>query len=88
MTLVYMRPGPPGPPGPVGPIGPPAGPGYVHQQDAASSVWVIAHNLGRYPSVTVCDSSNRKVEGEVRYNSSNAVTVTFTVPFSGVAYLN
>ena len=61
---------------------------HAHNQAAASSAWVITHNLNKYPSVTITDSANDEVEGEVRYNGLNSLTVTFSAPFSGKAYLN
>lgn len=61
---------------------------YAHDQSVASAAWAITHNLGKYPSVTVTDSAGDEVEGEVRYNGINNVTVTFSAPFSGKAYLN
>lgn len=60
---------------------------YVHTQGAASSVWVINHTLGGKPSVTIVDSADTVVIGEVTYNSNSQVTVEFTAPFSGYAYL-
>jgi hypothetical protein len=61
---------------------------YQHTQSVASSDWVIQHNLGKYPSVTVVDSSGDECEGQVNYTSSNQLTISFSAPFSGVAYLN
>ena len=63
-------------------------PTYVFTQAVAASVWTILHALGRYPSVTVVDSSGNSVEGDVAYNSANQVTLTFSAVFSGTAYLN
>lgn len=61
---------------------------YVHEQTEASAEWVIEHNLGRYPAVTVLDSDGSEVHGDVRHDSENKVTVKFTVPFGGTATLN
>ena len=61
---------------------------YVHRQDLAAKVWVITHNLNRYPSVVVIDSGNNLVLGDVIYNSLSQLTITFTSEFSGKAYLN
>jgi len=61
---------------------------YVHNQIVPSKTWVITHNLGKYPSVTIVDSANNVVIGEVKYDSLNQCTVTFTSEFSGKAYLN
>lgn len=61
---------------------------YVHVQNEASSIWIVDHQMGRYPSVTVVDSAGTMVFGEVVYDNENQVTITFTAAFSGKAYLN
>ena len=67
---------------------------WIHDQGAASATWTINHNLNRYPSVTVIDSSNNIVIGTVVYNTPNRVTITFFTEddegsaFDGKAYLN
>lgn len=61
---------------------------YIHQQDVASSSWLIVHNMGKYPSVTVFDSSGRQFLGDVQYTDQNRLTVTFHADFSGKAILN
>ena len=74
-------------PGPAGPAGPPgAGLGYDHTQGSASATWIITHNLGYYPSVTV------NIGGEiglvdVAYGSVNVLTITFASPQTGSAHL-
>lgn len=60
---------------------------YVHTQGAASSSWTINHTLGGKPSVTIVDSAETVVYGEVQYLSNSQVTVVFSAPFSGYAYL-
>jgi hypothetical protein len=44
--------------------------------------------MNKYPSVTVIDSSNSTVEGEIIYNSLSSLTINFSGGFSGKAYLN
>jgi hypothetical protein len=61
---------------------------YIHDQGMPSDVWTINHTLGKYPSVSVVDSANSIVTGEVTYLSKYKITVTFTSGFSGKAYLN
>ena len=61
---------------------------YVFTQGSPSSSWVITHSMNKYPSVTVIDSSNNTVEGEVVYSSLNSLTVNFSGGFSGKAYIN
>tara|TARA_R110002074_G_scaffold267357_1_gene439595 strand:- start:285 stop:521 length:237 start_codon:yes stop_codon:yes gene_type:complete len=68
-------------------------PTYTHNQSTKSYTWVIEHNLGKHPSITVVDSAESVVHGEVEYNSNNKVTITFSLKgsvhaFSGKAYLN
>ena len=61
---------------------------HIHNQTVSSSTWNITHNLNKYPSVSVVDSSNEEVIGEVVYINSNSLTVKFSAPFSGKAFLN
>lgn len=61
---------------------------YVHTQSSPSATWVVTHNLNKFCSVTVVDSANNVVFGEVLYNSVNQVTLTFAGAFSGKAFFN
>ena len=61
---------------------------YFYTQSTASDVWKITHNLNKYPSVTIIDSSGNEVIGDVEYNSINQVTLTFAGAFKGTATLN
>lgn len=61
---------------------------YTYNQNTASAIWVVEHNLGKIPSVEVVDSAGTVVIGDVQHNSTNKVTITFTAPFSGKAFLN
>ena len=60
----------------------------VHDQIGADSVWSITHNLNKYPSVSVVDSGDNIILGDVRYENLNEVTVTFTADTAGRAFLN
>ena len=61
---------------------------YVYTQPTASDVWLIEHNMQRYPAVSVVDSAGTQIIGEVQYINENTIMVYFTAAFSGVAYLN
>lgn len=64
---------------------------YIHNQISPSATWTITHNLAKVPSITVFDSSNRQVTGEVVLtsgNETNELTLYFNGAFSGKAYLN
>lgn len=62
--------------------------GFVHKQNTSSDTWTIVHNLNKFVSITVADSSGRVVEGDYKYISSNEVVLLFSSPFSGTAYLS
>lgn len=61
---------------------------FVYNQTTPEAVWEITHNLGKKPSVTVVDSADSVVMGEVEYTSLNSVRLTFVGAFSGKAYFN
>lgn len=57
-------------------------------QSVASNRWEIKHGLNKYPSVTIVDTGDNVVIGQVDYIDLNNVVCTFTSAFSGKAYLN
>ena len=61
---------------------------FTYTQSTPSATWTITHNLGKFPSVSVVDSANTQVYGNVDYINDNSLTLTFTSAFSGKAYLN
>lgn len=61
---------------------------HIHNQSGASAMWTITHNLGKYPSVSVVDTANNEVIGEVEYITDTELTIKFSAPFSGKAFLN
>lgn len=84
--------GPPGVPGPVGGAGP-AGPQGPQGQESEYSFpnpalqWLIVHNLGTNPTVTVLDLYGVEVGADIAYPDKNTVIVDFAVPYAGVARL-
>ena len=61
---------------------------YTHNQTVAAEEWTINHNMNKKPSVTIVDSANTYVIGEVTYLDSNSLRVSFKYAFKGKAYLN
>ena len=61
---------------------------YIHEQAIASAVWEVTHNLGKYPSVMVVDSSGNEVLCAIEYNTENTLTLRMNYAFKGKAYLN
>ncbi len=61
---------------------------YVHNQLAPSATWLIVHNLGHFPSVSIVDSAGTVVFGDISYLDENKIQVSFSGAFSGKAYIN
>jgi len=61
---------------------------FVFTQGVPSATWNRTHNLNKFPSVTVVDTSKQIVIGDVIYTNTNSLVITFSAPFSGEAYLN
>ena len=61
---------------------------FRHVQIVAVDTWVITHNLGKYPTVAVVDTSGAVMIGELHYNTLSRVTITFSAAVSGEAYCN
>ena len=61
---------------------------YAHEEVIPSVQWNITHGLNTYPAVQVVDSAGTIVEGDVKYNDVNNVTLNFSAAFAGKAYFN
>lgn len=61
---------------------------YTHYQASASDTWIIVHNLGKYPSVTVTDSAGNPAVGSTTYLDLNSLRITFSSALAGEAFLN
>lgn len=73
-------------PGNVGGGGGPAG--LVFTQNTPAATWVITHNLGRFPQITVVDSDGNRILPDLEYGSVNDVTLTHAEPLTGAAYIS
>ncbi len=81
MTAELRQPGVPG-----GTLG--NGAAFVFTQDVASSLWLVGHNLGMFPNVTVVDTLEREVEAAVEYVDDGNLTIAFAIPSTGKAFLS
>lgn len=61
---------------------------YTHEQTLPSDHWIIKHNLGKRPSVTVVDSANTVLLCPYAYVDDDEIHIHFNGAFSGKAYLN
>lgn len=69
-----------GPQGPRGLAGEGAG---FEQSFAAASSWLVNHNLGRLPIVTLLRTGDAEIEAEVVHTSLNQFVVYFALPVAG-----
>lgn len=61
---------------------------FEFTQGTAATSWVVTHNLGKYPSITVVDTAGTVVIGSYTYDSDTQTTLNFTHAFAGTAYFN
>lgn len=61
---------------------------YTHNQNTASAHWIVLHNLGKYPSVTVEDSAGSVAYGAVTYLDLNSLAIDFSQVLAGKAFCN
>lgn len=70
-------------PGPQGP----AGVSYTHQQLAATTTWIINHNLGYRPAVELLDTGGQEIDGDIAHPSVNQTVITLNPATAGIARL-
>lgn len=62
---------------------------YIYEQAVASETWTINHNLNKFPSVVIVDSTGNVFYPAVEYNNNpNQCIVTMNGATTGKAYLN
>jgi len=54
----------------------------------AGNAKTIAHNLGKFPSVTTVDSAGSHIVGDIQHIDNNNFTITFKASFQGKVYVN
>jgi hypothetical protein len=61
---------------------------FTYTQSTPSATWVILHNLGYNPVVRTEDSTGLDIEGVITHDTLNQLTILFSEPVSGKAYLS
>ena len=62
---------------------------FLFTQNNPLATWVVNHNLDKYPSASVVTGVNDElIYGNVTYQSTNKLTITFSSPVSGKAFIN
>jgi len=75
VEVVVQNSGPPGAPG--------TGSGFLHTQSVASASWIVNHNLGYRPLVTVYSPGGEIVIAQGTHASVNQYIVSFNSPQTG-----
>ena len=88
--------GPTGDAGPEGPMGPRGHPGpegpqgdltyYEHTQAMLATEWIVFHQLGRHPAVSVEDAVGNQMQASVYYTSMDELRITFASSVTGKVY--
>lgn len=61
---------------------------YIHEQAVANTVWTINHNLGKFPSVRIKDSTGHSMVGDIVDVNINQLTIEFSSAQVGVVVIN
>ena len=66
---------------------------FTYEKQNASNLWIITHNLGFRPAVSVVDYGHNNVECDIEHVNENKLRLTFIqagnpVNVSGYAYLS
>jgi hypothetical protein len=70
-----------------GPAGVDGDKNYVFPLNGETDV-TVSHGLGKYPSITIFDSSGNEVQGDYQHLTTNSTRLVFSAGFSGNAIFN
>lgn len=63
-------------------------PAFEFTQETPEETWTIIHDLGYNPKVLTVDNDDKQIEGIIMYTiTGNTLTITFTLPVCGKAFL-
>lgn len=71
--------------GPMGPPGSGVAAGYTHTQASAATEWIVNHNLGAKPTVSVLSPGGVELIADVVHLSTNQARIYFAAPTAGSA---
>lgn len=61
---------------------------YTHIQNSSLSTWNITHTLNKYTNVTIYDSSDNVIEGEIIFISNSQLQIRFNTSLTGKVVLS
>ena len=59
---------------------------YTHSQIAPSDSWTVVHNLGKMPSVTIVDTAETVIYGDILFIDLNTIRIDLNYSISGKVY--
>lgn len=63
-------------------------PAFIYEQETQEDIWEIEHNLDYNPRVFIFDNDDKEIDASIIfYVDTNNLTLTFTLPMCGKAYL-
>lgn len=62
--------------------------GQVYYLTTPSTVWNITHTLAFIPNIVIVDLDNHVIEADVTYTGDSTISINFSHPVVGVAYLS
>ncbi len=68
-----------------GPKGSPGGAYYEHTQSTPATDWVVQHDLGFYPDITMRTTGGLVIEADVHHLSINHAQIRLNTPMAGTA---
>jgi hypothetical protein len=60
----------------------------LYTQMAAQTVWMVSHQFGRRPAVTVTDLSGEEITPKIEHLDDNVVMITHALPENGRVHFN
>lgn len=59
---------------------------HTHSQIAPATEWIVNHNLGKMPSVTIVDTADTVIYGDITYIDLNTLKIEINYSISGKVY--
>ena len=61
---------------------------YIHEQTTSATQWIVIHNLNKFPAVTIINSGQKEIIGEIQYLDLNTLVVAFDYSLTGKVICN
>lgn len=61
---------------------------FVHTQSSAATVWTVNHGLGKFPAVTILNSTGEEIATKVVHDDDDNTSIHFGSAVTGKAIFN